>query len=944
MPASGTSSIVDSEVVGPLPSYDNRPLATGSAAEVYATLGSCPDGLLHSEAAERLKRFGANTLAKSQGKSWLVKFASNFTHLMAILLWAAGLVGFLAHMPQLGVAIWLVNIVNGSFSFWQEYRAEKAAEALKQLLPARVTVRRQGELRSVPAEELVPGDVMLLEEGDRVSADARIVKAVELRVNQSVLTGESAPVEKDARPALYGSRPGPQSHNVVLAGTTVECGHGEAVVFATGMKTEFGKIASLTQSVIEEPSPLQKEMGRVTRIITALSTGIGIAFFLLAVLVAQVDPGHGFVFALGMIVAFVPEGMVPAVTLSLAMGVQRMARRNALVKRLSAVETLGCTSVILTDKTGTLTKNEMTVRELWVARRKLTVTGVGYAPEGAILSQDAHGHAPVDLTTDSDLCEVLIACVLCNNARFSPTNPGASQWRVLGDPTEGALRVLARKGRLDEDLISQAFPRLRELPFSPDRKRMTTVHQRRDTRVAFVKGAVRETLLLCNRIRLGGNEVVLSEQMRQEILTANDEFAKSGLRVLAVAERELPAWLAGWLPENIECDLVFLGLVGMMDPPHPEVAEAVEKCQAAGIRVVMITGDYGLTAESIARRVGIVRAARARIMTGDELDSLDDSRLQAALSEEIIFARTTPAQKLRIVTAFQKAGYIVAVTGDGVNDAPALRKADIGVAMGGIGTDVAKESADMILLDDNFASIVNAVEEGRTVYANIRRFAIYVFNSNMAEAVPFVALLFSRGAIPLPLTLMQVLSVDLGTDMVPAIALGAEPPEPGVMQRPPRSLKEPLLNWPVLARALLWYGAIESIAAMSSYFYLNWQNGWPTIPLAAEGSVAYRMATTMTLAGIVATQVGAVLCCRSDHASIFSLGLLTNRLVLLGIFVEVSLLGLLIYAPPLQSIFNTAPLAASDLAFAFAWAPAIVVCDELRKWCIRRRNGRLARS
>lgn len=871
MRVSGTLSIVDSEVVLPLHSYDNRPIAMESAADVYVTLRSRPEGLSDSKVAERLEKYGANTLAKPRGKSLLVKFLSNFTHLMAILLWGAGVVAFLAQMPQLGVAIWLVNIVNGSFSFWQEYKAEKAAEALEQLLFVRAAVRRQGELRSVPAEGLVPGDVIVLEEGDRVSADARIVRSVELTVDESILTGESSPVVKDSQPALHATASSTRYTNMLFAGTTIECGHGEAVVFATGMRTEFGKIASLTQTVIEEPSPLQEEMGRVTRVITALATGIGLAILLLAVLLAGVDFGHGFVFALGMIVAFVPEGMVPAVTLSLAMGVQRMARRKALVKRLSAVETLGCTSVILTDKTGTLTKNEMTVRELWVARRKLTVTGVGYAPEGEILSQDVSGHAPVDVTSDNDLCEVLTACVLCNNARLMPANAGASQWRILGDPTEGALRVLARKGGLDGDLINQAFPRLRELPFSPNRKRMTTIHQRRDARVAFVKGAVRETLLLCNRIRLGGEEVVLSEEMRQEILTGNDDFALRGLRVLGVAERELPARLSGWSPDKIECDLVFLGLVGMMDPPHPEVAEAVEKCHAAGIRVVMITGDYGLTAESIARRVGILRGARAHIMTGDELDGLDDLCLQEALSEEILFARTTPAQKLRIVTAFQKAGYVVAVTGDGVNDAPALRKADIGVAMGVIGADVAKESADMILLDDNFASIVNAVEEGRTVYANIRRFAIYVFNSNMAEAVPFVALLFSRGAIPLPLTLMQVLSVDLGTDMVPAIALGAEPPEPGVMQRPPRSLKEPLLSWPVLARALLWYGAIESVAAMSAYFYLNWQNGWPAVPLASEGSIAYRMATTMTLAGIVATQVGAVLCCRSDRASILAL-------------------------------------------------------------------------
>ena len=395
-----------------------------------------------------------------------------------------------------------------------------------------------------------------------------------------------------------------------------------------------------------------------------------------------------------------------------------------------------------------------------------------------------------------------------------------------------------------------------------------------------------------------------------------------------------------YTPESIERDLIFLGLAAMMDPPRPEVAEAVQQCHSAGIRVIMITGDYGLTAESIARRIGILKTSHPKVITGVDLDDLDDQALEEALRQEVIFARVAPEHKLRVVTALKEMGEIVAVTGDGVNDAPALKKADIGVAMGLAGTDVAKEAADMILTDDNFASIVHAVEEGRAVYTNIRKFAVYVFNSNMAEAVPFVVFLFSRGLIPLPMTVMQVLSIDLGTDMVPAMGLGTEPPEAGIMKRPPRSQKEPLLNARLLAKALFWYGMIESVASMSAYFFLNWLHGWPGVPLAPEGTLTYQMATTMTLAGVVVTQVGAVMGCRTDRTSIFRIGFFTNRLVLWGIAVELTLLGILIYTPFLQPIFNTAPIGLREWAYLFAWTPVIFLLDELRKVILRWRKSR----
>jgi magnesium-transporting ATPase (P-type) len=495
--------------------------------------------------------------------------------------------------------------------------------------------------------------------------------------------------------------------------------------------------------------------------------------------------------------------------------------------------------------------------------------------------------------------------------------------------------VVGLKGGLDLEAEARRTPRLRELPFESHRKRMSTIHQAQDGEMAYVKGAPGEILTLCSHIWQDGQAYSLTEEQRGQIMAANDHFARSGLRVLAVAFRSLPADLTNYTPETVEQELTFLGLMAMMDPPRPEVAEAVQKCHRAGIRIVMITGDYGLTAESIARRLGIIRGQHPRLVSGADLETMNDQVLKETLRDEVIFARVAPEHKLRVVSALQEMGQVVAVTGDGVNDAPALKKANIGVAMGLVGTDVAKEAADMILTDDNFASIVNAVEEGRAVYNNIRKFSVYVFNSNMAEAVPFIVLLFSRGAIPLPLTVMQVLAIDLGTDMVPAIGLGAEPPEARVMDRPPRSQQEPLLNGRLLTRALLWYGMIEAVASMSAYFFLNWLHGWPSVPLAAEGTLLYRMATTMTLAGVVATQVGAVFGCRTERASIFKIGFLTNRLVLVGIIAELILLGLLIYVPFLQGVFNTAPLGLREWAFIFAWTPVIFLADELRKALLR---------
>jgi potassium/sodium efflux P-type ATPase len=909
-----------------------------NVAEVYPTLRTTAAGLTEAEAAARLQQYGRNALKEAQGTPIYVKLAANFTHLMALLLWVGGIMAFIGQMPQLGAAIWMVNLINGAFSFWQEYRAEKATEALRKLLPAYARVLRDGTAQRVTAETLVPGDVLLLSEGDHLSADARLVEAAELRVDQSTLSGESHPVRKTHEAVLQTNLVRSEVPNLVFAGTNIVAGTGKAVIFATGMNTEFGKIAGLTQSVGDELSPLQREMQQVTRMVTYIAVGMGVVFFVLSLVLAGIDLAQSFIFAIGMIVAFVPEGLLPVVTLSLAMGVQRMAKRSALVKRLSAVETLGCTTVICTDKTGTLTQNEMTVCSLWVGGQRWNVTGTGYEPKGQMINRKGAGDAK---EMPEDVRRLLVAAALCNNARVLPPNGESQRWTILGDPTEAALRVAALKAGLDLEAEASRLPRLREIPFDSRRKRMSTIHRSGRTRVAFVKGAPKEVLALCTHI---GCNTPLDDSCRAEIMTANDEFARAGLRVLAVAERQLTDHTAAYNVAFVEHDLTFLGLLAMMDPPRPEVIEAVKKCHEAGIGITMITGDYGLTAESIARRIGIVRGEHPRVITGAELEQMSDDALYEAVREEVIFARVAPEHKLRVVKAYQANGHVVAVTGDGVNDAPALKKADIGVAMGITGTDVAKEAADMILTDDNFASIVNAVEEGRAVYANIKKFSTYIFTSNTPEAVPFILFALSRARIPLAIDVMQVLAIDLGTDMMPALALGAELPEPGVMQKPPRSLNEHVITRDLLIRAYLILGMVQAAVAMIAFYFMYWTNGyWGQFLDLPNSGTLYRAAVAMALGSVVATQIGNVFAQRTERVSVFHIGLFSNKLILWGILSELVIVGLIVYVPFFQQIFGTAAFPLENWLFLLMWTPSLVVVDELRKAFMRRRERRVGR-
>ncbi|HQK42917.1 MAG TPA: cation-transporting P-type ATPase [Anaerolineaceae bacterium] len=922
--------------------------------QLFQELNSRPEGLAQDEVALRLGVYGPNVLQEVKGKPLILKFLANFTHVMAIMLWLAGIGAFIAKMPELGIAVWSVNIINGGFSFFQEFRAEKATQALKKILPSQSRVMRNGEEASILAQDLVPGDVIFLQEGDNIPADCRLLNSADLRVNQSTLTGESHPVNRSAEPVSGEDMTRTDIPNLIFAGTFVAAGSGKAIVYATGMNTNFGHIAQMTQALKEELSPLQKEMKNATKIVTIIAMGVGLVFLIAARLMVNIPLLDSFIFTLGMVVAFVPEGMLPTVTLALAMGTQRMAKRNALIKKLSAVETLGCTNVICTDKTGTLTQNEMTVRAVWVpasyasepyAGREIAVGGTGYEPTGNFTENGA----ALDPRSQYALSQVILTQAKCNTARLLPPEirPDGTKtgWKVLGDPTEAALLVLADKAGYSRDDL-QSDQNVAELPFDSRRKRMSVVHlQRVDgnlQRVAYVKGGIREVLDACSSVRVNDQVIPISPEWVDFIMARNDAYARQGLRVLAAAARVLPRELSEYQVESIETDLTFLGMVAMMDPPRADVTEAVKKCHRAGIRIIMITGDYGLTAESIARRIGIVQGEDLRVITGGELENMSDEELEKAVQGQVIFARVAPEHKLRVVSALQKLGSVVAVTGDGVNDAPALKKADIGVAMGLSGSDVAKEAADMILIDDNFGSIVNAIEEGRAVYENIKRFSTYIFTSNAPEAVPFMAHALSGARIPIALNVMQVLSIDLGTDIMPALALGTEPPEKGTMDRPPRKLSEHLITGQLLTRAYLILGPVQSLAAMSAFYFYYWTNGyagqWLNLP--ASGPV-YKAATTMALAAVVFSQIGNLFAQRASRQSIFKTPLFNNKLVWYGILSELILILAMVYVPFMQRFIGTGPFEAKYWLFHLLWIPSLPIVDAIRKALVSRKEKRV---
>ena len=944
-------SLSFSQLMSSLPLYALR------AADVYSALETSLQGLSTQEAIARQSLYGANTLREPPPQPLWRKLLGYFTHFMALMLWVAGALAIIGGRPLMGVVIWIVVLVNGAFSFWREYRAAQAVDSLKRLLPAYARVVRDGAEVQILASELAPGDVLVLAEGDNVPADARVVEEYGLRTNDSTLTGEAVPARKTAEASMREGITELERPNLVFAGTSIYSGTGRAVVIATGMLTQFGRIANLTQDVREEPSQLQHNLQHMTRVISLVALTTGALVFLVDI----VDVGAGWIdaliFATGVIVATVPEGLIPTVTLTLAMAVQRLATRGVLVKRLSVLETLGTTSVICTDKSGTLTQNQMTVREVWVARQRLSVAGVGYDPTDHKFSANSNSHGNGHSHdhsnghsngAENDLKALLTAASLCNNSRLSAPSLERPTWSCLGDQTEAALRVLARKGGIDENVLATVYPRVHELPFDARRKRMSTIHRNAFGETVFVKGAPREVLQLCTHILIKGEARPLDDDLRAEILAANDEYARNALRVLALARRKMPPRSGPYRMEGVEQGLTFLGLVGMMDPPRPDVEAAVKACRGAGIRMVMITGDYGLTAESMARRIGMLApTATPRILTGAEVDAMSDEDVQAALQGEVVCARMAPEHKLRLVSAFQAHGDVVVVIGDGVNDAPALRKADVGIAMGVAGTDVAKEAADVILTNDSFGGIVAAIEEGRAVYDNLRKFISYIFASNVPELMPFILSALLR--IPLALTIMQVLAIDLGTDLLPAMALGAEKPEPGIMLRPPRKRNQALLDRPLLIRSILLIGSIQTILCFAAFFFVYWQAGYTDflnlprvdrlpfdLRLAMPEGIIYVMATTAFHAGVVMAQIGNALASRTAFAHTRQVGLFSNHELLLAIMFELIIILALIYVWPLNGLFEHLPLPPIYLLGLALFAPIIFSADWVRKAIVRR--------
>jgi calcium-translocating P-type ATPase len=898
-----------------------------SPHEVFAAAGSAPRGLTSAEAVVRLAERGRNELPSAPRASLVLRFLGQFTDLFAVVLLVAAVFTLAAYLLgdppdagnlQLAVAIVAVVLLNAAIGFGQEYMAERTAEALRAMVPHRAGVLRDGERVEVPAAELVVGDVVVLEAGDAVSADCRVVEAHELAVNNVALTGESDPAGRTAEP-VPASVPPIEARNLVWMGTTVAAGAGKAVVTGTGTGTEFGRIYRLTAETAPDRSPLQRQIAGMARRVALAAFVLGMLLF--AVRLPLGEPIVAtFVFALGVMVACVPEGLPATLSVALAIGVRRMARRQALVKKLVAVETLGSTTVICTDKTGTLTKAEMTVQQVWAAGRTHRVTGAGYAPDGSVEDPE-----PV--------LDLVRAAALCCDARLLPPS-GKDGWRILGDTTEGALLTLAAKAGLDLTAEQAAAPRVGEFPFDSARKLMTTLHER-DGRVrAFVKGAPMELLARCTSIR---GESTMDDTARRRVLAANDAMAASGLRVLAVAVREVDDARVG--QNEAESGLTLLGLVGMLDPPRPEVVEAVKACRGAGIRVVMVTGDYALTAEAIGRRVGILTApGPPRTVTGAELDRTGDDALRDLLTrqQDVLFARVKPEHKMRVVGAFKDLGEVVAVTGDGANDAPALKRADIGVAMGASGTDVAREAAVMVLLDDSFASIAAAVRLGRSVYANIRKFLIYLFSHNLGELVPILTATFA-GFPLVPINAMQILAIDLGSDVLPALALGTEPPEPGIMDAPPRKRTQRLFS-AALVRRFLFLGSIQAIGATFVFFWHIHTAGIPFGQFTVDNPV-YREALTMTQAAIVVSQVFNAFTVRSNRLSVFRLGLLSNPALIGAQLIGVAIMCAISYAPPLQAIFHTAPLSLADWALVTAFGALVLVADEIRKALLHRRKA-----
>ena len=873
-------------------------------ADVFRQLAANKEGLSSSEAEGRLSKYGPNELqAARQISPWEILLEQFKNILIIILLIATALSAFLGEGVD-AIAIGVIILFAVGLGFVQEYRAERAIEALRQMAAPTASVLRNGEEEEIPARLVVPGDVILLRSGDKVPADARLIEAINLQVEEAALTGESVPVEKHTQPIINGELAVGDRKNMVYGGTAATYGRGSAVVVGTGMHTEFGKIAQLLQTVESGKTPLQENLDKVG---AALARA---AFIIVAIIV-----GFGLLrgqpliemilFGIALAVAVVPEALPAVVTISLAIGVQRMVKRHALVRRLPAVETLGSTSVICSDKTGTLTKDEMTVRKIFTAGDVYDVSGAGYDPNGQFSQQGTQIEVP------DSIRRLLRGAILASDARivFSDVD---KRWHVKGDPTEGALVVAAAKAGLKKSDLDNRFPRVNEIPFTSETKRMTTLQNMFDLSVAYSKGAPEIILESCTRQMATAGKMPLDGAGRERILAAAREMASDALRVLAVAVRPHANI------KNAEGEMIFMGLLGMIDPPRPEAKAAIQTCEAAGIKVVMITGDHPLTAQAVARELGLLKTGQ--VVTGSELEAMSDEDFESKVEDIEVYARVSPAHKLRVVSALQNKGHIVAMTGDGVNDAPALKKADIGIAMGITGTDVTKEAAAMTLTDDNFASIVAAVEEGRGIFGNIKKYLMYLLSSNIGEIL-LMAVATLLG-MPLPLATVQILYINLATDGLPALALSVDPPEPDLMRRAPRNPRVGIFTRPVVV--LMVIGGIWLATVNLGLF------AW-----ALETGRSTEEARTMTFVSVVLFEFFKAYHFRSDRHSFFR-KTFANKWLNLAIVWELILISLIIYLPILHEPFGTLSLQLVDWAIVIALSLTIVPVLEVAKWMVRR--------
>jgi Ca2+-transporting ATPase len=885
---------------------------------VLHSLKTGREGLSGGEAQRRLREFGYNELIERKRITPLQIFLSQFKDVFVIMLLVATGIAFLIGEIIDASTIAVIVILNSMVGFIQEYRSEKAMEAMRKLTAPRARVVRDGREKIIPAREVVPGDITVLETGDRIPADGRLIEAIELKMNEAVLTGESTPVGKVTE-TIDERTPVPDRKNFVFMATHVIHGRGRAVITSTGMQTQFGKIAEMVQEVEEEEMPLKrklegfaKRLGMFVVVICAVIFALELYEIFIIRIHPEVEAVRGIITAfqtsVALAVSAVPEGLPAVVTVSLALGARELARRKAIIRKLASTETLGATTVICSDKTGTLTKGEMTVREIYVNGRVIGVTGVGYESVGDFL----WGGRPIQPKKDVNLSLLLRAGTLCTNAQYDGKD-------ILGDTTEGALIVAAAKAGMTKKDLEAAYPRVHEVPFTSERKRMTTVHRTPDGKlVAYVKGATEIILERCTHVLRDGKPKRLDEQGRRAILTTNEEMARRALRVLAVAYRELPR-VKKIEDEAVERDLIFVGLMGMIDPPREEAIEANRLCQQAGIKTVMITGDHKLTAIAIAKELGMLKSGR--VLTGTELDQLSDEEFEKIVEEVTVYARVSPEHKIRIVRALKKKGHIVAMTGDGVNDAPALKEADIGVAMGITGTDVTREASDMVLADDNFATIVKAVEGGRTIYDNIRKFSFFLLRCNFDELA--VIGTFALLGLELPLTASMILWINLVTDGGPALALSMDPPDKDVMRRPPRNPKEGILHGRLASIIISFICQFLGTAVLFYLAYYVWGR-----PLAEARTLAFAQATLRELF--------IVWNCRSERHNAFKMGFTSNKFLLLAVLL--SALGTLLI--PYVGLFGTIPLDLTEWLIvlcislsAFLMVPEIFYGRKIWRWC-----------